>query len=102
MRRKRCIVSNRARRDLNGILNCIGKDDPESAVAFVDRLESTFKRLIRFPHLGRVREELGPGIRGYPIERYVVLYRTTDAGVEIVHVLHGARDIETMFDKERL
>jgi toxin ParE1/3/4 len=49
-----------------------------------------------------VREELGPGIRGYPIERYVVLYRTTDAGVEIVHVLHGARDIETMFDKERL
>jgi toxin ParE1/3/4 len=96
MARKRCIFSP-PRRDLNEILIYIGKSDPWNAVAFVDRLESICKRFVRFPELGRAREELGAGIRSYPVDRYVIFYRILDGDIEIVRALHGARDIERVF-----
>jgi toxin ParE1/3/4 len=100
MARKRCIFSPRARRDLNEILVYIGRNDPENALAFVDGLESICRRFVRFPALGRKRDELAEGLRGYPVDRYVIFYRVSDAGVEIVRVLHGAKDIERIFSDE--
>jgi toxin ParE1/3/4 len=47
--------------------------------------------------MGRAREELLPGIRSFPFERYVVFYRVVKKTVEIVRLLHGARDIENIF-----
>lgn len=101
MRRKRCIFSPRARNDFEDILKYIGKSDPESALEFVNRLESICKRIARLPGLGRKRDDLGPGIRAFPVDRYIIFYKALDFEVEIVRVLHGARDIESVFGDER-
>jgi toxin ParE1/3/4 len=47
--------------------------------------------------MGRRRPELAPGIHGFPVGRYVVFYRPSSNGIEIVRVLHGARDLEQQF-----
>jgi toxin ParE1/3/4 len=38
-------------------------------------------------------------LRSFAVGRYVIFYLTIPAGVQIVRVLHGARDIEAAFTK---
>jgi toxin ParE1/3/4 len=46
------------------------------------------------PRLGRPRPEIAPEARGWIVGRYLVLYRAQDDGIEVVRVVHGAREIE--------
>jgi toxin ParE1/3/4 len=50
------------------------------------------------PVIGRTREELSHGLRSFPFGRYVIFYRLNEYGVEIVRVLHGARNIPPLFE----
>ena len=91
-------LQSAARQDLGDILSYIGKMDPENALAFVNCLRTTCRRLSRLPESGRARGDLRPRLRSFPVDRYVIFYRAIDSGgVEIVRVLHGARDIESIF-----
>jgi toxin ParE1/3/4 len=56
-----------------------------------------FPLLAEFPQMGRARPELAPDVRSFPINNFVVLYRSTDYGIEILHIVHGRRQIETLF-----
>lgn len=47
--------------------------------------------------MGRRRDELAPGVQSFPFGRYIVFYRVVSDAIEVVRVLHGARDIETIF-----
>lgn len=46
--------------------------------------------------MGRRRDELRKGLRSFPIKKYVVFYFVTGNSVEIVRVLHGAQDIDSI------
>jgi toxin ParE1/3/4 len=46
---------------------------------------------------GRERPELAPRLRSFPAGRYVLFYRPIGGGIEIVRVLHGSRDIDSIF-----
>ncbi len=48
--------------------------------------------------MGRRREELAPALRSFPAGNYVIFYRPVREAIQIIRVLHGARDIETMFE----
>ena len=45
-------------------------------------------------HAGRARPELGEEVRSFPIGNYVVFYKPLAAGIELVRVLSGYRDID--------
>jgi len=47
--------------------------------------------------MGRLRDELADGLRSFPVGRYVIFYRPIPKGIEIVRVLHGARDLDAIF-----
>lgn len=83
----------RANRDLVGIGLHIAQDSPRAADKVLAAIERKCKMLARSPRLGRLREELAPGMRSFPVGSYVVFYRVMPGGVEIIRVLHGARDI---------
>ena len=87
-------VSREARRDLDEIWFYIAQDSLTNADRFVDRLSERFPLLASMPHMGRSREDLAEGLRGFPFESYLILYRVQDRNIEIVRVLHAARDIE--------
>ena len=51
--------------------------------------------------IGRTREELAPSLRSFALGRYIIFFRYEAAELQIVHVLHGARDIDAIFEQER-
>jgi len=43
---------------------------------------------------------MAAGLRVWPIkafENYLIFYQPTDAGIDVVRVIHAARDIEALF-----
>jgi toxin ParE1/3/4 len=90
-------ISPRASEDLTEIWSYIADDSVENADSFIDKLYETMQVLSRQPGSGRHREELASGIQSFPFGRYIIFYRAVTSRIEIVRVLHGARDIENIF-----
>jgi len=89
-----------ARADLLEIWIHIAEDSVANADAFSDRLDEVIAMLGGSPRAGRLREELGAGIRSFGCGNYVILYSEGQRGIDILRVLHGARDIESFFDQD--
>jgi toxin ParE1/3/4 len=91
----RFILVPEVRQDLDEIWNYIGidKGNPVAAQHLIERLFEAFSILARQPLLGEQREDLGTNVRAFVVQSYVVLYRSHTKGVEIVQVVHSARDI---------
>ena len=91
-------ISPRASSDLIEIWSYIADDSVANADAFIDKIYETIELLARQPGSGRHREELAPEIQSFPVGRYIIFYRVVASAIEIVRVLHGARDIENLFE----
>lgn len=91
-----------ARRDLVEILDyLIREGSPDTARRFRETAEAAFNRLADMPGLGTRYEATDPAfgeVRYFPLpsrfKRYLVFYRPVADGIEIIRVLHGARDID--------
>ena len=94
----RPFFSPSSRRDLQEILEYIAKDKPGAALHHVERLEEACWTLARSPFLGTARDELLPFLRSYTVGNYVIFYRPADDGVDVVRVVHGARDMGKLFE----
>jgi toxin ParE1/3/4 len=89
-----------AQEDLADAFAYIGQDSLDAALRFVQAAEKTFQQLAMMPGIGErfrtVRPELVDvrriGISGF--RKYQVYFRPTDDGIEVLRILHGARDIE--------
>ena len=91
-------VSDAASADLEEIWLFIAQDDPDAADRFMRTIVSRFPTLASMPHMGRHREDLSARLRSFPVGNYVIFYRPTDSGIEVVRVLHGARDFPPLFE----
>jgi toxin ParE1/3/4 len=91
-------ISPRASADLIEIWNYIADDSPANADVFIDKLYEMLQVLASQPGSGRRREELAPEMQSFPFGRYVIFYQAVTNSIEIVRILHGARDIESIFE----
>lgn len=87
-----------ARADLIAIGEHIAEQNPAAATRFVVALERRCRQLSRTPHLGPARPEIRYDLRLLTFRAYVILYRIELNDVEIVRVVHGARDIPGLFE----
>ncbi len=76
-------------------------ENPPAAVAFLDALESAFALLSEQPGMGSPRyAHLIPAeiLRMWPLAGfpYLIFYLERDAALDIVRVLHTARDLPTL------
>jgi toxin ParE1/3/4 len=69
----------------------------EAADRWVEQLDTTLSLLATQPLMGRLRDELAPGLRSFPFGRHVVFCLPLHDGIEVVRLLHGARDIDAVF-----
>ena len=90
-----------AEADILEIWDYIADDNPAAADRWVDHLDGQFRLLATQPKMGRARDELAPSVRSFPFGRYVVFYVPIDDGIDVVRVLHGARDIDEIFNPEK-
>ncbi len=90
----------RAKADLIEIGDYIAQDNPERARSFVQELVKHCQTLEAFPQQGTARDDVRPGFRSLIFGHYVIFYHITDT-VEIVRVLHSARDMDSFDDLDR-
>lgn len=50
--------------------------------------------------MGRRRDELLPSLRSFPVEDYLIFYRSIEDGIDILRVVSGYRDLEALFPDE--
>lgn len=58
----------------------------------MDRLNTAFYMLADYPEVGPVRTEFLE-LRLHPVDQYNIFYRVTPDAIEIVRILHAARDV---------
>lgn len=92
--------------DVIELAEYIARDSKLACLRFIEATEATFAQLARHPGLGTIGEFDSPdlvGVRRWRIQgfrRYLVFYRETPESIEIVRVIHGSRDIESLFGEE--
>jgi toxin ParE1/3/4 len=86
-----------AEEDLIEIWIYIAQDNPGEADRVLDDIEDRFFALANNPLIGRLRPDIAPELRYFTVGNYLILYRTLPDGVQIVRVIHGARDLPHLF-----
>lgn len=86
--------------DILDIWDHIAEDSLDQADRWVDKLDEKFGILATQPLMGRAREELAADLRTFPFGRYVIFYTPVQDGIDVVRVLHSARDVDAAFDGE--
>jgi toxin ParE1/3/4 len=95
--------------DLDGHAEYLAREASlETALRFYDAAASTFENLTRMPGVGERRESSNPRLAGLRVWRidgfpkHLIFYRPMDSGIEIIRVLNGARDIDSVLEAENI
>ncbi len=96
------VLTETAESELDAILDYIAdRDGPQRALHVYNRFEEVFTKLGQTPGMGATRRHLtGETVRWWPVFKFLVLYETDDAGVIILRVVHGQRDLDALFGSE--
>ena len=97
------ILSEFVEPELEAIWEDIAYDNIEAADRFWEASHATFRELARMPGMGhhrhlpheRLRELRSFRVKGF--ENYLIFYGPISDGIEVFHVLHGARDLESFW-----
>jgi plasmid stabilization system protein ParE len=97
---ERYTVAPEALQDLQGIWEFIAADHPEAADQLQEEFFEAFDSLAAMPGKGHTREDLTDlPVRFFLCGSYLIVYRSDPAPLQIVAVLHGARDIPTVLKR---
>lgn len=84
----------------------ISRDSVDAALRFFESADATFASLAEAPGMGREHPCDAPRLSGLRVwhvagfPKHLIFYVPIPGGVEIVNVIHGARDIETALGAE--
>ena len=93
----RVVWTTPAREDLRAIREFVAHDSERYARVVTERLVTAVQRLREHPLSGRVVPEIGrQTIREVIDGAYRVVYRVTPDAVQILAVVHSARDFPTL------
>ena len=99
------IFRRKAEEDIAAIAAYIAGDSRAAAERFFAALANLCELLISTPSIGSARIFQSPRLtemRMIPLknfEKYLVFYRFTGDAIEILRVIHGARDYPLLFDE---
>ncbi len=97
--RRRLVRKRAAERDLADQVEYIARERPAAARRYLLALKNSFKRLVENPEVGALHTFGNPKLRGlrmWPVPgfpKFLIFYRVTKGRVEVIRILHGARDI---------
>lgn len=89
--------SDVAVRELDEICEYIARENPKAASQFFDAIRKKCKLVASFPDMGKRYDQLVPQLRGFTIENYIVFYYPRQNGIDIVRVVSGYRDLDSLF-----
>ncbi len=94
------VQRRRAVEDIDEHAAYIAERNTRAAYRFLDKVEQAFEVLRRHPGIGSPRlDHIVSGLRAWPVsgfESYVVLYFITRGAIQVVRIVHAARDLEEL------
>jgi toxin ParE1/3/4 len=95
-------VAPRAECDLDDIWYYVATESGSVEIAdrLIDSITGRFILLASFPYLGRSRDqEFGVGCRSFAVGEYVIVYCLEAGEMLILRVVHGRRELDTLFPR---
>lgn len=94
---KQHIISPEANKDLESIIDYFASRNIEAGERFIDEFNKKCRYLANFPNMGRSYSDIKDYLRGVSLNGYIIFYRITDIGIEILRVVSGYRDYPSLF-----
>jgi plasmid stabilization system protein ParE len=93
------VLTPLAEQDLIDIWDHIAMDNLDAANRVHQQLESAMRKLAKTPRIGHFREDLADRRqRFFLIYSYLIVYRPETKPLQIVRVLHAARDVQILLE----
>jgi toxin ParE1/3/4 len=102
----RIIIRPTADAELEEQAAYIAQDSLDAALRFLRAAEATFGKLAETPEIGRLwasGDERLAGVRVWHVkgfENWLIFYRPSGDGIEVLHVFHGARDLPPLLEQD--
>ena len=91
--------TQRALADLRDIARYTGKTwGLKQARVCREELELGFRKLALAPGMGRVRTEVAPRVRSFPVARHVAFYSESGGGITVLRVLQPNMEVARAFE----
>jgi toxin ParE1/3/4 len=100
----RLVVREAVDRDVAEISDYYARESLDVAIRFLHAVRRAYEALLKMPGMGALRNfpnSRYAGVRSWPVkgfERILIFYRPIPDGIEIIRILHGARDLEKLFE----
>ena len=91
------ILKRLAANDIDDIAAYIQQDNPARAESFTDEISDKIAAIAERPLTFPARDDIAIGLRVALLGNYSIFFRIENDHVEIIRVVHGARDIENLF-----
>lgn len=91
-------VAAAAEEDLREIWAYVAERNTEAAGNLIKEITRRFAVLRDHPQMGREQDKLMVNLRSFVIKNYIIFYQPFERGIEILRVLHGTRDVGSIFD----
>jgi toxin ParE1/3/4 len=99
---RRAHYTSKSRADIDEIAEYIASDNLDAAIESCLAVEDAVEKLAEMPGMGQRREFKNPAIgsiRSWPVKgfgKYLIFYRPSPEGIEVLRIVHGARDIDML------
>lgn len=93
----RLVILPAARADLIEIGDFIAQDNPGRALSFLAEIEAKMRQAAERPESFPARDDVREGLRSARHGRYLIFFLNRGEEVQIIRVLHGARDLPRVF-----
>jgi toxin ParE1/3/4 len=95
-----CRFTSPAIRDVEAIIDLIADQSSfDAAERFLNKINQKCQNLATFPNMGRRCDELLEELRSFPVDDYLIFYRSIEGGIEILRVISGYRDLSRLFEE---
>ena len=93
------LIAPAAKSDIFEIWNYYAADvgDAELADRMREEIFDGIRAVARKPSIGHLRRDLAhEPLRFWRVRKYLIIYRSQTKPIQVVRVLHGARDVQAM------
>ena len=95
-----------AKRDLLEHVLYLAEINPDIADRFINASEMAFEKLAQMPLKGKPQSFKSPKLKDVRrwfipgFDKYLVFYRPIKGGIELLRILHGMQDVDTVMHDE--
>ena len=72
----------------------------KQARLYCEELELSIRKLALSPGSGRVRTDVAPSVRSFPIARHVAFHVESEGGITVLRLLHPSMEVARAFSDD--